>query len=270
MSPRSRLVRTHSRRHPSRAAVPRARNNLAEALADSIHRCPGGIVTPATSRNPAVPSQPWRSPDSRRSRGLSGARRHLRRPRLVRIRTAGCHRRARGRARETNALRVLRGLPTGTPEYERAKLSVIDALRARRNHPGGYWIAKDDPDAAMQAVTGSVPLGQLNGAALSAMEPVGSWTPTAWRGGRCPRPVAHDRPRRDPPTSPRSRDRGPGHRLARTSASPTTRLLPTGEPAQRRRQVSQRRRRVREATSAASWFPAQRRLCQARPLAPAV
>lgn len=61
---------------------------------------------------------------------------------------------------------VLRGLPTGTPEYERARLSVIDALRARRNQPGGYWIAKDDPHAAMQAVTGSVPLGQLNGAAL--------------------------------------------------------------------------------------------------------
>lgn len=61
---------------------------------------------------------------------------------------------------------VLRSLPTGTPEYERAKLSVIDALRARRNQSGGYWIAKDDPHAAMQAVTGSVPLEQLNGAAL--------------------------------------------------------------------------------------------------------
>ncbi|MPZ95583.1 MAG: hypothetical protein GEU96_11910 [Propionibacteriales bacterium] len=61
---------------------------------------------------------------------------------------------------------VLRGLPTGTPEYERVKLSVIDALRARRNQSGGYWIAKDDPLAAIQAVTGSVPLGQLNGAAL--------------------------------------------------------------------------------------------------------
>jgi hypothetical protein len=65
-----------------------------------------------------------------------------------------------------DCLSVLRGLRGGTPEYERAKLSVIDALRARRNQPGGYWIAKDDPHAAMQAVTGSVPLGQLNGAAL--------------------------------------------------------------------------------------------------------
>lgn len=61
---------------------------------------------------------------------------------------------------------VLRGLPTGTPEYERTKLSVIDAIRGRRNQSGGYWIAKDDPHAAMQAVTGSIPLGHLNGAAL--------------------------------------------------------------------------------------------------------
>ena len=63
-------------------------------------------------------------------------------------------------------LSVLRGLQTGTPEYERAKLSVIDELRARRNRSGGYWIAKDDPQAATQAVTGSAPLGQLIGAAL--------------------------------------------------------------------------------------------------------
>jgi hypothetical protein len=61
---------------------------------------------------------------------------------------------------------VLRGLPPGTPEYEREKLSVIEALRARRNQSGGYWIAKDDPHAAMQAVTGSVPLGQPIVAAL--------------------------------------------------------------------------------------------------------
>lgn len=43
---------------------------------------------------------------------------------------------------------------------------MIDALRARRNQPGGYWIAKDDPKVATQAVTGSVPVGQLHGAAL--------------------------------------------------------------------------------------------------------
>lgn len=61
---------------------------------------------------------------------------------------------------------ILRGLRTGTPDYERARLAAIDALRARRNHPGGYWIAKDDPHTATQAITGSVPLERLNGAAL--------------------------------------------------------------------------------------------------------
>ena len=61
---------------------------------------------------------------------------------------------------------VLRGLSPGTSEYEREKLSVINALRARRNHPGGYWIAKDDARAAMEAVTGSVPLEQVNRVAL--------------------------------------------------------------------------------------------------------
>jgi hypothetical protein len=60
----------------------------------------------------------------------------------------------------------LRGLPVGTLEYERALGPVIDALRARRNQPGGYWIAKDDPHAATQAVTGRVPLERLTGAAL--------------------------------------------------------------------------------------------------------
>jgi len=60
----------------------------------------------------------------------------------------------------------LRDLEAGTPEYERALLSVIDAFRGRRNQTGGYWIAKDDPHAAVEAVAGSVPLDQLNGAAL--------------------------------------------------------------------------------------------------------
>jgi len=58
------------------------------------------------------------------------------------------------------------GLPEGTREYERARLSAIDAFRAQRNAAGGYWIAKDDPQAATQAVTGSAPLGDLDGVAL--------------------------------------------------------------------------------------------------------
>lgn len=63
-------------------------------------------------------------------------------------------------------LAPLEGLTLDTEEYERTRASAIDALRARRNRPGGYWIAKDDPDAAAQAVTGSVPLVELQGVAV--------------------------------------------------------------------------------------------------------
>ncbi|MGH3347884.1 MAG: hypothetical protein ACRDO4_12980 [Nocardioides sp.] len=60
----------------------------------------------------------------------------------------------------------LRGLSSGSPEYERALPSVVGAIRARRNQPGGYWLAKDDPHAASEAVTGSTPLDSLTGAAV--------------------------------------------------------------------------------------------------------
>jgi hypothetical protein len=65
-----------------------------------------------------------------------------------------------------DCLSVLHGLRSGTAEYERVWSSVIDALRARRNQRGGYWIAKDDPRVAVQAVTGNIALERLNGAAL--------------------------------------------------------------------------------------------------------
>jgi Protein phosphatase 2C len=72
--------------------------------------------------------------------------------------------------REVNARRIcsapLAGLASGTPEYERAWDSCIEALQARRNQPGGYWIAKDDPRAAEEAVTGSRPLEDLDSIAL--------------------------------------------------------------------------------------------------------
>jgi hypothetical protein len=61
---------------------------------------------------------------------------------------------------------ALDGLTAGTAEHERAMRAATTELQARRNRPGGYWIAKDDPAAAAQAVTGSVPVGQLDGAAL--------------------------------------------------------------------------------------------------------
>lgn len=61
---------------------------------------------------------------------------------------------------------ALHGLLEGTPEYDRARISVIDDLRSRRNQSGGYWIAKENPHAAAESVTGRVPLEGLNGAAL--------------------------------------------------------------------------------------------------------
>jgi hypothetical protein len=73
-------------------------------------------------------------------------------------------------AREVSARRLcsapLAGLDPGNPEYERVRDSCIEQLQARRNQPGGYWIAKDDPRAAAEAVTGSRPLLDLRTAGL--------------------------------------------------------------------------------------------------------
>jgi hypothetical protein len=60
----------------------------------------------------------------------------------------------------------LQGLSVGTREYDRVRGEVVEALRARRNQPGGYWVAKDDPRAATEAVTGSASRRDLKGAAL--------------------------------------------------------------------------------------------------------
>jgi hypothetical protein len=42
----------------------------------------------------------------------------------------------------------------------------VTAFRALRNRPGGFWVAKESPAAAAEAVTGSVPLRTLAGVAL--------------------------------------------------------------------------------------------------------
>lgn len=91
--------------------------------------------------------------------------------------------------REVTARRTctapLAGLARGTAEYERIRDQCIEALQARRNHPGGYWIAKDDPHAAEQAVTGSCPLRDLDSAALlsnGASRIVSPYALTSWAG----------------------------------------------------------------------------------------
>jgi hypothetical protein len=73
----------------------------------------------------------------------------------------------------------------GTPEYDRVFDSCIEALRARRNQPGGYWIAKDDPRAADEAVTGNLPLRELGSFALlsnGASRIVSPYGLTDWPG----------------------------------------------------------------------------------------
>lgn len=73
----------------------------------------------------------------------------------------------------------------GTAEYERVRDQCIEALQARRNHAGGYWIAKDDPHAAEEAVTGSCPRPDLDSAALlsnGASRIVSPYALTSWPG----------------------------------------------------------------------------------------
>nr|WSX72635.1 integrase [Streptomyces sp. NBC_00899]WSX81296.1 integrase [Streptomyces sp. NBC_00899] len=57
---------------------------------------------------------------------------------------------------------ALRAAGEGSDEYRR----VLGELRSHRNGPGGFWVAKDDPRAADEAVTGSCPVAALTAAAL--------------------------------------------------------------------------------------------------------
>ncbi|SEH02102.1 hypothetical protein SAMN05444920_12436 [Nonomuraea solani] len=57
---------------------------------------------------------------------------------------------------------ALEAATQGGDEYHR----ILRDLRANRNRPGGFWLAKDDPRAADEAITGSLPTSELNGAAL--------------------------------------------------------------------------------------------------------
>jgi Protein phosphatase 2C len=79
----------------------------------------------------------------------------------------------------------LDGIARGTPEYERVRDSCIKALQTRRNQHGGYWIAKDDPRAAGEAVTGTRMLRDLGSAALlsnGASRIVSPYGVTDWPG----------------------------------------------------------------------------------------
>jgi hypothetical protein len=54
----------------------------------------------------------------------------------------------------------------GTAEHVAAHREYVEQLRAFRNRPGGFWVAGSEPEAAAEAVTGSVPRGDVRAAAL--------------------------------------------------------------------------------------------------------
>ncbi|MFD6608313.1 hypothetical protein ACFWD1_05440 [Micromonospora chalcea] len=56
----------------------------------------------------------------------------------------------------------LKDVPEDGDEYRR----LFMELRARRNSPGGFWVAKDDPRVVDEAVTGSSPADDVTVAAL--------------------------------------------------------------------------------------------------------
>ena len=57
-------------------------------------------------------------------------------------------------------------VPTGSALKLRRRAQLTRALRRARNRPGGYWVAAADPEAARQAVTGTLPGRSLRRAVL--------------------------------------------------------------------------------------------------------
>jgi Protein phosphatase 2C len=57
-------------------------------------------------------------------------------------------------------------VPTGSALKLRRRAQLTRALRRARNRPGGYWVAAADPQAASQALTGTLPSKSLHRAVL--------------------------------------------------------------------------------------------------------
>lgn len=57
-------------------------------------------------------------------------------------------------------------VPAGSALKLRRRAQLTRALRRARNRPGGYWVAAADPQAASQAITGSLPSKTLHRAVL--------------------------------------------------------------------------------------------------------
>ncbi|MEU1606987.1 hypothetical protein [Micromonospora matsumotoense] len=77
--------------------------------------------------------------------------------------------------------RRLVGVAEGSGEYRQ----LLAELRGHRNNPGGFWVAKDDPQVVDEAVTGSCPAGEVTIAALlsnGASRLVDTFGLTDWAG----------------------------------------------------------------------------------------
>ena len=87
-------------------------------------------------------------------------------------------------AREVEVSRsYLPALEAARDDAERER--VLGGLRSRRNHPGGFWVAKEDPRAADEAVTGQVPVEEVRAVALlsnGASRVVDTFGLTDWAG----------------------------------------------------------------------------------------
>jgi hypothetical protein len=54
----------------------------------------------------------------------------------------------------------------GTPEHEAALANFMTRIQAYRNQPDGFWVAAATPEAARQAITGTVPAASVRRAAV--------------------------------------------------------------------------------------------------------
>ncbi|MFF3317638.1 protein phosphatase 2C domain-containing protein [Streptomyces sp. NPDC003035] len=70
---------------------------------------------------------------------------------------------ARVASEERVALRTTERGPEGELG---AHTALVEAERAMRNRPGGYWVAAAEPEAADEAITGRMSIAQLDRAAL--------------------------------------------------------------------------------------------------------
>lgn len=61
---------------------------------------------------------------------------------------------------------ALRAAKPGSQEERATHTSLVEEERALRNRPGGFWVAAAEPEAAAEALTGTMPLAHLRRAAL--------------------------------------------------------------------------------------------------------